>query len=1346
MKVYIDYHKLSIVDINREKPFYQGSNFIDKIRLLINFKDANMRPDLTLRLPTGRRIGPLMAIGLEEGGSREIRENGTNWYYYDFILSSETGALEHYGQLEASVCLNYYDDKGFVKRQAVIGTIVNEIVKTTYLGNNNNIVIIGDNADEVVTDLVNLTSQLANRQDLVDDACLTSTLLTQAIDVSNFNPNGDKLALVFEEGEVYIRDSEGTKIASFSNDEFRTNLVSTARLMADDLETRNLSVANKIKSKLVPYLDKAYDLGSNVKAWGKLYLDGKGLLMRTNHIKEDGTPVNIRPIRVEDERLVVSTHKDGEEKKAISIAPDKIDIFLPELMSDSSVASLETYGGQTVIRIASVTSDSKIKIDTSCYIKLNGDEQGMIATPNELNIIPELVNGVIPFTLNRIKLGGHEYVAEGQKEDVMFTFKPANSEGQVVPFAITKEGKVYCKGYEIATKNDINNIIGGAPEALDTLIELSKALNNDANFASNVINTITSNYTELNGKLTALSKSLSAANDAIAKEVSDRQEADKTTLDEAKRYTDSELSKGKIQLGSEPYNYIAVENREDGEPLVIHADDCIHLNTVNGGVEVNNNGDLVAFGNVEVKENIKVKKDVNVDGNLIVNGGAVINGAIDSIELDGSIKFTQNTNNQIKVDEDDDLIIAFDSRAKLGDVVTIDKDNVEVDGGLYVNGDNITNLIHSNSAAISQEAKDRDEAINNAITKLVNGSPEALDTLLELSEALGNDPNFATTITNALAKKVDKEANKTLIYNYDTSDCDFNDYKSSGFYRFNTNLTNSPHTDFSNAPENYYDVLIIGASETCTQIASYPKNNIIYARKYSSSEGWGTWIRIDGQDKANLTDFNNLKSDYEAFKSGAPTSEDLTSANLLINKNLYNLGAYDTIVDNGDGTATITRQTGYVTLDGSEYWIAVAHDKGTPRYTIKKDPFTDLVTHKNNELYWCANLYSTTANNNYTQSILSLAFDSGNCAIITQPDISTVAEFKEWLSQNPVYVQYKLKTSYTEKVILKQPLLDLPQDGTEWLREEWEKGINLLDASKLAFDNGNNVTSSGFKNENGTITISYQSEVNDPYVWCHPITLDAGTYTLSFNGTNDQYIIVATTSNNFSSARKVTFTLNETSEIRIRFDASDTSITSATFSNIMLNKGSHALPYKPYSGELIRQREFDNLKGSLSAVATSGKYSDLIGVPEGLGGLKKTLLYSGAIASSNTALSISALSSNILKTRGLLVFDFAVGVYSGGTFVKQQNTLGSIIISTQDIETLDSGTYYHGTLNYSIPNSYLGGSGSVSENMNNNSQEVGLIALTISYSGQVGFRKSTISGSVSWGSYTPLLTNIWRIE
>lgn len=48
------------------------------------------------------------------------------------------------------------------------------------------------------------------------------------------------------------------------------------------------------------------------------------------------------------------------------------------------------------------------------------------------------------------------------------------------------------------------------------------------------------------------------------------------------------------------------------------------------------------------------------------------------------------------------------------------------------------------------------KAVAEAIAKLLNGSPEALDTLYELAKALGNDPNFAATVMDAIGKKVDK--------------------------------------------------------------------------------------------------------------------------------------------------------------------------------------------------------------------------------------------------------------------------------------------------------------------------------------------------------------------------------------------------------------------------------------------------------------------------------------------------------------------------------------------------------------------------------------------------------------
>lgn len=48
-----------------------------------------------------------------------------------------------------------------------------------------------------------------------------------------------------------------------------------------------------------------------------------------------------------------------------------------------------------------------------------------------------------------------------------------------------------------------------------------------------------------------------------------------------------------------------------------------------------------------------------------------------------------------------------------------------------------------------------EEYVDRAISNVINSAPAALDTLNELATALGNDANFATTVTNALANKAD---------------------------------------------------------------------------------------------------------------------------------------------------------------------------------------------------------------------------------------------------------------------------------------------------------------------------------------------------------------------------------------------------------------------------------------------------------------------------------------------------------------------------------------------------------------------------------------------------------------
>ncbi|WP_407205124.1 phage tail protein [Enterobacter roggenkampii] len=51
------------------------------------------------------------------------------------------------------------------------------------------------------------------------------------------------------------------------------------------------------------------------------------------------------------------------------------------------------------------------------------------------------------------------------------------------------------------------------------------------------------------------------------------------------------------------------------------------------------------------------------------------------------------------------------------------------------------------------------EFVVKALAALAGSAPETLDTLKELADALGNDPNFATTVLNKLAEKLAKDQN-----------------------------------------------------------------------------------------------------------------------------------------------------------------------------------------------------------------------------------------------------------------------------------------------------------------------------------------------------------------------------------------------------------------------------------------------------------------------------------------------------------------------------------------------------------------------------------------------------------
>ena len=63
---------------------------------------------------------------------------------------------------------------------------------------------------------------------------------------------------------------------------------------------------------------------------------------------------------------------------------------------------------------------------------------------------------------------------------------------------------------------------------------------------------------------------------------------------------------------------------------------------------------------------------------------------------------------------------------------------------------NLDNLV-SNTAGYQTESQ-----VESKIAALVNSAPETLDTLDELAAALGDDPNFATTVANQIGQKAAK--------------------------------------------------------------------------------------------------------------------------------------------------------------------------------------------------------------------------------------------------------------------------------------------------------------------------------------------------------------------------------------------------------------------------------------------------------------------------------------------------------------------------------------------------------------------------------------------------------------
>ena len=181
--------------------------------------------------------------------------------------------------------------------------------------------------------------------------------------------------------------------------------------------------------------------------------------------------------------------------------------------------------------------------------------------------------------------------------------------------------------------------------------------------------------------------------------------------------------------------------------------------------------------------------------------------------------------------------------------------------------------------------------VKTAVAALVNSAPGTLDTLKELATALGNDPNFATTITNKINSKSDKtyvDSNFTMKKpSTIAAGADLNTLYASGLYSSgadgdSANLKNRPPGTQGFILQ-IYEVWNNGSSadvgSRLIQVAYMRSVNEIYMRDKSENAAWTAWKKVSGSTNQTLTRGSYLTGSNYNGTSATTWAVDATSAN-----------------------------------------------------------------------------------------------------------------------------------------------------------------------------------------------------------------------------------------------------------------------------------------------------------------------------------------------------------------------------------------------------------------------------------------------------------------------------------
>ena len=235
----------------------------------------------------------------------------------------------------------------------------------------------------------------------------------------------------------------------------------------------------------------------------------------------------------------------------------------------------------------------------------------------------------------------------------------------------------------------------------------------------------------------------------IAEETANRTNAD-TVLD----------SKINEEITNRQADTLALQGKIDQEKVDRHSEDQVLHNEISKEVTDRTNADNALQGKIDQEAQARTSADQVLQNNIDSEATAraaqdlVLDHKIEDVKLQGQADKAQLLE-----------AIATETQARKDADTALDNKKVDKREGYSLTKNDFTDILKAKLDGIEEKANyitklselvndmdfQNEEQVNAAIQKIVGSAPEVLDTLKEIADALGNDPNFAATITKKLA-------------------------------------------------------------------------------------------------------------------------------------------------------------------------------------------------------------------------------------------------------------------------------------------------------------------------------------------------------------------------------------------------------------------------------------------------------------------------------------------------------------------------------------------------------------------------------------------------------------------